>query len=133
MPKFLANENVPGEVVEAARQAGHDLTWIAESSPGVDDDAVLAAALGESRVLLTFDKDFGEMAFKQGKAATCGVLLLRPRVRSPSYLAQFVLAVLGQCVTWEGNFSVAQEGKLRVVPLGTTPTPKSAKPRKPRK
>ena len=64
--------------MEAARQAGHDLTWIAESSPGADDDAVLAAAL--SRVLLTFDKDFGKMAFRQGKAATCGVLLLRPRV-----------------------------------------------------
>jgi hypothetical protein len=30
MAKFLANENVPGEVVEAARQAGHDLAWIRE-------------------------------------------------------------------------------------------------------
>ncbi len=113
----MANENVPRDVVEAARQAGHDLAWIAESSPGADDDSVLAAALAEGRVLVTFDKDFGEMAFRQGKTATSGVLLLRPRVRSPSYLAQFLSAVLGQPVTWQGNFSVAQEGKLRVVPL----------------
>jgi len=63
MPKFLANENVPGEVVEAARQAGHDVAWIVERSPGAGDDAVLATALAESRVLVTFDKDFGEMAF----------------------------------------------------------------------
>ena len=117
MSKFLANENVPGEVVEAARQAGYDLAWIAELSPGVDDDGVLAAALADGRVLLTFDKDFGEMAFRQGKTATCGILLLRPRLRSTSYLAQFLLAVLGQNATWEGNFSVAQEGKLRVVSL----------------
>ena len=117
MAKFLANENVPAEAVEAARQAGHDLTWIAESSPGADDDAVLAKALAERRVLVTFDKDFGEMAFHQGKTATCGVILFRPRVRSPGYVAQFMVAVLGQAVSWEGNFSVAQEGKLRVVPL----------------
>ncbi len=117
MTKFLANENVPGEVIEAARQAGHDVAWVAESSPGADDDAVLAVALAEGRVLATFDKDFGEMAFRQGKSATCGIILFRPRVRSPAYLAQFLLGVLAQSVTWEGNFSVAQEGKLRVVPL----------------
>ncbi len=57
------------------------------------------------------------MAFRHGKTATCGVVLLRPRLRSPDYLARFIVAVLGQAVTWEGNFSVAQEGKLRVVPL----------------
>ncbi len=56
MAKFLANENVPGEVVEAARLAGHDLAWIAELSPGADDDDVLATALAQSRVLVTFDK-----------------------------------------------------------------------------
>jgi predicted nuclease of predicted toxin-antitoxin system len=130
MAKFLANENVPGEVVEAARQAGYDLAWVAESAPGSDDDGVLAAALAEGRILLTFDKDFGEMAFRQGKIATCGVLLLRPRMRSPSFLVQFLLGVLGQSVAWEGNFSVAQEGKLRVVPLGTTPQSKKPTKRK---
>ncbi len=117
MAKFLANENVPGEVVEAARQAGHDLAWICELTPGIDDNAVLAASLAEKRVLLTFDKDFGEMAFRQGKAATCGVILLRPRLREPDYVARFTVAVLAQQIDWEGHFGIAQEGKLRVVPL----------------
>jgi predicted nuclease of predicted toxin-antitoxin system len=84
MANFLANENVPGEVVEAARLAGHEVAWIGELSPGADDDAVFAVALAESRVLLTFDKDFGDMAFRQGKTATCEVVLFRPRVRSRS-------------------------------------------------
>jgi predicted nuclease of predicted toxin-antitoxin system len=75
MATFLANENVPGEVVQAARQAGHDLAWITELSAGADDETVLASALAEGRVLLTFDKDFGEMAFQQGKDASCGVIL----------------------------------------------------------
>jgi predicted nuclease of predicted toxin-antitoxin system len=63
MSKFLANENVPGDVVEAARQAGYDLAWIAESSPGANHETVLAIAVADGRVLLTFDKDFGEIAF----------------------------------------------------------------------
>jgi predicted nuclease of predicted toxin-antitoxin system len=117
MPRFLADENVPGDAVEAARKAGHDVAWIKELSPSAADDVVLAKSVAESRVLETFDKDFGEMAFRHGKSATCGVVLLRPRLRSPDYLARFMVAVLGQAVTWEGNFSVAQEGKLRVVPL----------------
>jgi len=114
---FLADENVPIEAVEAARQAGHDLAWIKELSPGADDDTVLARSVAESRVLVTFDKDFGEMAFRQGKTATSGIILLRPRLRSPDYLARFMATVLGQAVAWEDHFSVAQEGKLRVVPL----------------
>jgi predicted nuclease of predicted toxin-antitoxin system len=127
MPKFLANENVPGQVVAAVRQAGHDLAWIVELSPGAADDAVLATALAESRVLVTFDKDFGEMAFRQGKPATCGVILFRPRLRSPTHVTRFVVDVLAQAVAWEGSFSVAEEGKLRVVRLPDTPTAKSRK------
>ena len=107
MPSFLANENVPGEVVAAARQAGHDLAWIVELSPGAGDDAVLATALAQSRVLVTFDKDFGEMAFRQGKPATCGVILFRPRLHSPVHVTRFVVNVLAQAVAWEGHFSVA--------------------------
>ncbi len=117
MPKFLADENVPADAVEAARKAGYDLAWIRETSPSANDSAVLAMSLADGRVLVTFDKDFGEMAFRHGKTATCGVVLLRPRLRAPDYLARFMVAVLGQAVTWEGNFAVAKEGNLRVVPL----------------
>jgi predicted nuclease of predicted toxin-antitoxin system len=117
MATFLANENMPGDAVEAARQAGIDTTWVGELSPGISDDEVLALSLAEGRVLVTFDKDFGEMAFDQGKTSTPGVILLRPRLRSPDHVARFTVAVLTQAIDWEGNFSVAQEGRLRVVPL----------------
>ncbi len=132
MPRFLANENVPGEVVVAARQAGHDMAWIVELSPGAGDDAVLATALAEGRVLVTFDKDFGEMAFRQGKPATCGVILLRPRLRSPDHVTRFAVGVPGQAMAWEANFSVAEEGKLRVVPLPEARTPKRGRRKKPK-
>ncbi len=117
MATFLANENVPADAVEAARRAGHDLAWVREVMPGADDDTVLAYALSEGRVLVTFDKDFGEMAFRQGKRATHGAIPLRPRLRSPEYLSRFMVTVLAQTIDWEGHFCVAQEGRLRAVPL----------------
>jgi predicted nuclease of predicted toxin-antitoxin system len=117
MSSYLANENVPGDAVAAARGAGHDVAWVREDSPGATDDAVLARSVAERRVLLTFDKDFGEMTFRRGASASCGIVLLRPRLHSPAHVARFVLEVLAQPVAWEGHFAVAQEGRLRVVPL----------------
>jgi len=117
MSKFLANENVPADAVAAAHQAGHDVTWVKDVSPGADDDSVLARSVAEHRVLIMFDKDFGEMTFRRGKTASCGIILMRPRLRSPQYLARFVVEVLAQSMVWEAHFSVAREGRLRVVPL----------------
>jgi predicted nuclease of predicted toxin-antitoxin system len=117
MAKFLANENVPSRVVESLRSAGHDVHWVSETTPGASDEAVLNAANAERRVLLTFDKDFGELAFRLGIRSTCGIILLRPRLKSPDYLARFVVDVLAQSIDWEDHFSVAEEGQVRVVPL----------------
>ena len=78
MAKFLADENVPREVIDLARGNGLDITWVGELSPGIDDDVVLNLAYVDDRVLITFDKDFGEMAFRLGKQSSRGVLLLRP-------------------------------------------------------
>lgn len=116
MAKFLANENVPAEAIEAARQAGCDVAAVADAAPGADDDAVLAMSIAQGRVLVTFDKDFGEMAFRQGKTSTYGVVFLRPRLRSPGYVSHFMVAVLQQSIDWNGHFCVAQ-GKLRVLEL----------------
>ena len=117
MLKLLANENVPAEVVMALRADGHDVAGIQEAGSGSADEIVLALAVAESRVLLTFDKDFGELAFRLGRPATVGVILLRPRLRSPEYLIRFARAVIAQGRAWEGHFAVAVEGRLRLVPL----------------
>src|SRR4051794_20584206 len=117
MVRMLANENVPGDVVTALRADGHDVTSMRDAGPGSSDDRVLALAYAEGRVVLTFDKDFGELAFRLGQQATPGVILLRPRLRSPDHLVRFTRAVLAQGQAWENHFAVAEEGRLRLIPL----------------
>jgi predicted nuclease of predicted toxin-antitoxin system len=63
---FLANENFPLDVVEALRSEGHDVAWIRTDAPGSKDPDILKRAVAENRILLTFDKDFGDLAFQFG-------------------------------------------------------------------
>ncbi len=117
MARILANENVPRDVVTALRADSHDVTWMSDLGPGSPDDQVLALAFTENRIVLTFDKDFGELAFRLGQRASPGVILLRPRLRSPDHLVRFTRAVLTEGHLWEGHFAVAEEGRLRLIPL----------------
>ena len=62
--RFLADENFPGGGVSALQARGHDVFWIRTTAPGSKDEDILAWAVREDRVLLTFDKDFGELAWR---------------------------------------------------------------------
>jgi predicted nuclease of predicted toxin-antitoxin system len=75
--RFLANENFPGDAVAALKAAGHDIVWVRTAAPGSKDKDILAWAEREARVLLTFDKDFGELAWHVGLPASSGVVLFR--------------------------------------------------------
>jgi predicted nuclease of predicted toxin-antitoxin system len=75
--RFLANENFPGAAVTALGAAGHDVVGVRIAAPGMTDPDVLAWAAREERILLTFDKDFGELARGSALPRTCGVVLLR--------------------------------------------------------
>jgi predicted nuclease of predicted toxin-antitoxin system len=64
--RFLANENFPGDAVAELVTGGHDVVWVRTAAPGTKDADVLAWAVREERVLLTFDKDFCELAWLVG-------------------------------------------------------------------
>ncbi len=116
--RFLADENFPRTAVEALRRAGRDLSWVTESAAGSSDEAVLARALVDERVLLTFDKDFGELVLRGGAAASCGVVLVRLPLTSPDLLARRVVASLATRPDWSGAFSVIELDRVRVRRLG---------------
>ncbi len=81
--KFLADENFPRPDLEALRKAGRDVFSIAESCPGISHDEVITVAGDQGRVLLTFDKDFGELVSQRGLPAVSGVVLFRITPESP--------------------------------------------------
>jgi predicted nuclease of predicted toxin-antitoxin system len=74
--RFLGDESCHAAIVLALREAGHDVVAVSERCPGAADSNVIAIALGETRVLVTEDKDFGQLVHASG-ADRCGVLLLR--------------------------------------------------------
>ena len=117
--RILANENFPAGVVRCLRAAGHDVAWIWEDARGCSDDKVLARAQLERRVVATFDKDFGELAFRTGLPAFCGVLLFRLVATSPARLAEKVLAAISTQLSWEGYFAAITETRIRLRNLPT--------------
>jgi predicted nuclease of predicted toxin-antitoxin system len=119
--RILADENVAGETVEVLRSRGHEIVWIAEESPAIADREVLARAQSEDRVVVTFDKDFGELAVRLGLAAASGVVLLRVRQLSPAFVTRIVVAGLESRDDWRGHFWVIDESRVRSVPLGRLP------------
>jgi predicted nuclease of predicted toxin-antitoxin system len=64
--RFLADESCDFVVVAALRSAGHEVNTVADVNPGAEDDVVLAMARDDARVLLTEDKDFGQLAYAGG-------------------------------------------------------------------
>jgi predicted nuclease of predicted toxin-antitoxin system len=115
--RFLADENFLGVAVEALRQQGHDVVWIRTHAPGSSDVDVLAMAEAENRILLTFDRDFGELAFRAGLPAICGIVLFRLRMTTPTQVVQRIIATLASRTDWAGHFSVVEEGRVRMRPL----------------
>jgi predicted nuclease of predicted toxin-antitoxin system len=115
--RLLANENFPLDAVIALREAGHDVAWIREDSRGITDDAVLRRAQEESRIAMTFDKDFGELAFRAKLPSQCGVILFRITPKSPQYIAEVAVAALASQDNWAGHFSVIEDHRIRMTPL----------------
>jgi len=92
--RFLANENFPAASVQHLRQSGHDVLYVIEDFPSLEDEAVLCRAHDEQRLLLTFDRDYGELIFKRRLPAPLGVLFLRFDPATPLEPAEMLLELL---------------------------------------
>lgn len=118
--RILADENFPCEAVELLRIAGHDVLWVRTECPGVTDADVLRIAVAENRVLFTFDKDFGELAFGRRLSSKCGIVLFRISMNSPEDAARRIATTIGSREDWLGCFAVIDDVKIRLRPLPQT-------------
>jgi predicted nuclease of predicted toxin-antitoxin system len=92
---FVADESLDEEIVDRLRQDGHFAWYIAEMEPGISDDVVLDLANREGAVLLTAEKDFGELVFRLRRIAS-GVVLIRLSGLSLANKAEIVSRVINQ-------------------------------------
>jgi len=112
--KFLIDESVEKPIVDWLRYQKYDVMYVAESSSGITDEEVIKIANSESRILITNDKDFGELIFRQGRI-THGILLIRAVNEESSNKLRLVKEVLEKAKNkLKGNFMVVNEVGIRI-------------------
>jgi predicted nuclease of predicted toxin-antitoxin system len=111
---FLADESVDVPIIKALRSNNFDVRSIFEESPAVDDEVVLQQANDDKRILLTIDKDFGELVFRL-RLVHCGVILIRLEGSSTSEKCEIVLrAIQNYGSELTEAFTVIQSGLVRI-------------------
>lgn len=114
MVRLIVDENCDFAVVRALPEDGLDVIAVSETSPRATDDAVIQLAVRDRRILITEDKDFGQLAHASGRAGL-GVVLVRFPARARKALPQAVLRVVRD--RGEGlreAFVVVQPGRVRI-------------------
>ena len=71
--------------------------------------------------MLTFDKDFGELAFRERLPAACGIVLFRISTPTPAHAVRVILAALEIHTDWAGHFAVVEDDQVRLTPLPEGP------------
>jgi predicted nuclease of predicted toxin-antitoxin system len=111
---LLADESIEQEVVDRLRADGHATVYVAEPSPSITDDQVLAEANARSALLVTADKDFGELVYRLGRIHG-GVVLTRLAGLSPSAKAETVSELFrDHAAELAGAFCVISPGSIRI-------------------
>jgi predicted nuclease of predicted toxin-antitoxin system len=114
---LLADECCDALIVDGLRRDGHDVLYIQESAPGSDDNTVLQMASSQQRVLLTEDKDFGELVVRL-KLPAYGIILLRVNPADTSRkLARLRYLLQHHSHRLPGAFVVVDRKKIRLRPL----------------
>jgi predicted nuclease of predicted toxin-antitoxin system len=113
---LVADENVDAAIVSALRVAGHSVTYVRELNPGIDDEQVLRLAESQGALLLTSDKDFGELVFRQ-RLIHSGVILFR-LAGLPPYVKSKILvsALASHAEELPGAFAVIGSKSMRIRP-----------------
>ncbi|HLB13326.1 MAG TPA: DUF5615 family PIN-like protein [Burkholderiales bacterium] len=115
--QFLADESRDHAVALALRGAGHDVIAVSESARGATDDKVVELASQGRRVVLTEDKDFGQLVFASAKS-TAGVIFIRFPAQARSHLsAEIVDLAAERGEELLGCFVTIQPGRVRVTRL----------------
>lgn len=106
--KFLLDEDLSKKLALYLSQLGHTVWRVKKINPGISDYQILELALSKDSILITADKDFGELVFKE-KLAHCGVILLRLQDESPDNTIKAIQRLMPQFSEIKNRFVVVTE------------------------
>jgi predicted nuclease of predicted toxin-antitoxin system len=111
---FLANENFPFPSIALLRQAGYEILSISELSPSISDLEVITIAKSQNSIILTFDKDYGEIIFKHGQDNPPPVIFFRFKGENPEAAAQLLIKILTEKkFNFNRKFTVIEQENVR--------------------
>lgn len=111
---FLANENFPLLSVRLLREAGHRIVSIIEEAPGSKDEDILKRAHAEKLIILTFDRDYGEMIYRHQDLPPTGLVYFRFAPAAPSEPAEILMDIIDKAgLSLIGKFTIIERGRAR--------------------
>jgi len=110
---LLANENFPAPAIRKLRAAGVDVVAVSEAMPAVSDKEVMEYVRREQRWIVTFDRDYGDLVFREGLLPPPAILFFRQEPYPPERPADLVLAMLSEPQQAEGCMVVISENNIR--------------------
>ena len=114
---IVADECCDALLIRALRDDGHDVLYIKEIAPGSDDMTVLQFSASQARILLTEDKDFGELVVRL-RLPAYGVILLRVHPANTNLKSERLRQLfLNHAHRLAGSFVVVDEKKSRFRPF----------------
>ncbi|MBX3398100.1 MAG: DUF5615 family PIN-like protein [Gemmataceae bacterium] len=112
--KVLVDVSAGLRIAEALRSSGHDVVSVRDVDPRMSDRDILDWATRDGRLIVTMDKDFGELVHRSGQSHS-GVLLLRLDTMGSEEKVRVVNAIFANFATeLAARFSVYQDGRLRI-------------------
>lgn len=117
---FLANENFPLSSVRFLREAGHRVVSIIQEAPGSKDRDILKRAHNERLIILTFDRDYGELIYRFQALLPAGVVYFRFAPATPFEPAEILINAMERTgLSIMGKFTIVERGRVRQRSLHT--------------
>ena len=111
--KLLANENIPLRSSQYLEEKGYDILHIGIINPSITDEEVMKLAVEQNRIIITFDRDYSILVFRDGHRPP-GVIYLRLQDYLPVYPGEFIHHLIGSGeYEFERQFTVVNENNIR--------------------
>jgi predicted nuclease of predicted toxin-antitoxin system len=112
--KFLADENFPYPSIKILREAGYTVESIFDSSRGIADIEIIHKAQSTGAIILTFDKDYGEIIFRHSIVQPPPVIFFRFKGKDPGFVGTTLLKLIeSQIYQLDNCFTVIESDNIR--------------------